>query len=77
MIHLWLKYIKCNLDLHIVYSVCGSFMKKQRKNIKVKKNNNKKTGYSRYDIDITYGDFKHLIRKTASDKKLCDKAFNI
>ena len=26
---------------------------------------------------MTYGDFKGLIRKTASDKKLCDKAFNV
>ena len=50
-------------------------MKKQRKNTKVKKKKN--PGDSRYDIDITYGDFKHLIRRTASDKKLCDKAFNI
>ena len=26
---------------------------------------------------IAYGDFKHLTRRTISDKKLCDKAFNI
>ena len=26
---------------------------------------------------MTYGDFKGLIRKTASDKKLYDKAFNV
>ena len=26
---------------------------------------------------MAYGDFKELARKTASDKLLCDKAFNI
>ena len=26
---------------------------------------------------MTYGDFKDLTRRTASDKALCDKAFNI
>ena len=30
-----------------------------------------------YKIDISYGDFKDLTRRTASDKILCDKAFNI
>ena len=30
-----------------------------------------------YRIDISYGDFKDLTRRTASDKILCDKAFNI
>ena len=30
-----------------------------------------------YKIDIPYGDFKDLTRRTASDKILCDKAFNI
>ena len=26
---------------------------------------------------MAYGDFKYLTRRTASDKILCDKAFNI
>ena len=26
---------------------------------------------------MVYGDLKHLTRRTASDKILCDKAFNI
>ena len=26
---------------------------------------------------VAYGDFKNLTRRTASDKILCDKAFNI
>ena len=59
--------------------------KKQRKNTKIKKN---KTGDSRYiyqnkldkacfQHDMAYGDFKNLTRRTASDKILRDKAFNI
>ena len=30
-----------------------------------------------FQHDMTYGDFKHLARRTASDKVLWDKAFNI
>ena len=30
-----------------------------------------------FQHDLTYGDFKVLARKTASDKVLTDKAFNI
>ena len=48
----------------------------------------KETGYSQYiyqkeldkvsfQHDIASGDFKSLARRTASDKKFCDKAFNI
>ena len=48
----------------------------------------KETGDSRYiyqneldkacfQLDMVYGDFKDLTRTTASDKILCDKAFNI
>ena len=59
--------------------------KKQRKNKKIKKN---KTGASRYTYqneldkacfqhDMAYGDFKGLNRRTAADKVLRDKAFNI
>ena len=57
---------------------------KQRKNSKIKK----KTGDSRYiykyelnkacvQHDMAYGDFKDLVTKTASDKLLCNKVFNI
>ena len=28
-------------------------------------------------LDMAYGDFKDLIRRTVSDKAICDKAFNI
>ena len=30
-----------------------------------------------FQHDMAYGDFKDLVRKTASDKILHDKAFNI
>ena len=30
-----------------------------------------------FQHDMPYGDFKDLTRKTAADKLLCDKAFNI
>ena len=58
-------------------------LQKQRKNTKIKK-----TGDSRYiyqneldkacfEHDMVYGDFKDFARKTASDKILHDRAFNI
>ena len=64
-------------------SACGP-LKKTKKEYK----NKKKTGDSRYiyqnelgkacfQHDMAYGDFKDLIRRTASDKLLRDKAFNI
>ena len=30
-----------------------------------------------FEHDMAYGDFKNLPRRTASDKTLCNKAFNI
>ena len=30
-----------------------------------------------FEHDMAYGDFKDLNRKTAADKVLCDKTFNI
>ena len=64
------------------YSACGPVNKnKERKKIK-------ETGDSRnmyqneldkacFQHDLTYGDFKDLPRKTASDKVLRDKSINI
>ena len=65
------------------YSSCGSFGKSKERIQKFKE-----TGDSRYiyqnklektcfQHDMAYGDFKDLTRRTASDKILCDKAFNI
>ena len=64
-------------------SACGPFTKSKEIIRKFKE-----TGDSRYiyqnkidkvyfQHDIAYGDFKDLIRRTASDKILRDKAFNI
>ena len=65
------------------YSACASFIKNKERIQKFKE-----TGDSRYiyqneldkacfQQDLAYGDFKDLTRKTASDKILRDKAFNI
>ena len=60
------------------YSACGSF-KKNKERIQMFT----EIGDSRYiyqnelDKDMAYGYFKILIRRTASDKMLRDKAFNI
>ena len=63
------------------YSACGLFTKNKERIEK-----SKETGDSRYiyrktrktfQLDMAYGDFKDLARRTASDKVLRDKAFNI
>ena len=65
------------------YSACGTFTKNIERIQKLKE-----TGYTKYiykkeldkacvQHDMAYGDFKDLTRRTASDKILRDKAFNI
>ena len=65
------------------YSACGPFTKNTERIQKFKE-----TGYSWYiyqteldkacfQHDMGYGDFKDLTRRTASDKILRDKAYNI
>ena len=65
------------------YSACGPFTKSKEKMQKFKQ-----TGDSRYiyrneldkacfQHDIAYGDFKDLKKRTAADKVLRDKTFNI
>ena len=65
------------------YSACGPFIKNEKRMLKFKQ-----TGDSRYiykneldkaclQHDMTYGDFKDLKVRTAADKVLRDKAFNI
>ena len=65
------------------YSACGSLTKN-----KERMQNFKETGDSQYiyqkrldkacfQHDMTYGDFKDLTRRTASDNTLRDEAFNI
>ena len=64
-------------------SACGPFTKNKERIQKVKE-----TGYSKYiykneldkacfQLDVAYGDFKDLAKRTAADKVLIDKAFNI
>ena len=66
----------------MTYVACGPFTKN-----KERIQTFKETGDSRYiyqneldkacfQHDMAYGDFKDLTRRTASDKILCDKAFN-
>ena len=65
------------------YCACGLFTKSKERMEK-----NKETGDSRYiyqnkldkacfQRDMAYREFKYLTRRTASDKILRDKAFNI
>ena len=65
------------------YSACGPFTKNKERIQKFKQ-----TGDSRYiykneldkasfQHDMAYGDFKELAKRTAADKFLIDKAFNI
>ena len=79
---------KCMPEMHLrqsgfTYSACGPFTKNKERIQKFKE-----TGDSRYisqneldkacfQHDIVYGDFKDLTRRTASDKILHDKGFNI
>ena len=76
------------LEMHLrqpgfTYSACGPFSKSKERIQKFKG-----TGDSRYiyqnkldkvsfQHDMAYGDFKDLTRRTASDKLLRDKVFNI
>ena len=64
------------------YSACGPFTRNKESIEKIK------TGDSRYiyrteldkacfQHDLAYGDFKDLAKRTAADKVLRDKAFNI
>ena len=65
------------------YSACGLFTK--NKEIIQKFNETRHTNYiykneldkACFQNDMAYGDFKDLARRTASDKSLTEKAFNI
>ena len=71
-------------QLGFMYSACGSFTKIKERIKKMKKT----PGDSRYiyqneldkacfQYDMAYGNFTDLTRRTAADKVLRDKAFNI
>ena len=65
------------------YSACEPFTKNKEKIQKFKETRDTKYIYKHkldkacFQHDTTYGDFKDLARRTASDKVLRDKAFNI
>ena len=65
------------------YSACGSFTKNKERIQKFKETGDTSYIYKNeldkacFQHDMAYGDFKDLARRTASDKVLRDKAFNI
>ena len=65
------------------YSACGPFTKNKERIQKFKQTGDTSCIYKNeldkacFQLDMTYGDFRDLKRRTASDKSLRDKAFNI
>ena len=65
------------------YSTCGPFTKNKERIQKFKETRDTRYIYkneldeSCFHNDMAYGDFKDIVRRTASDKVLRDKAFNI
>ena len=65
------------------YSTCGPFIKNNGKIKKFKETGDTNDIYKNeldkvcFQHDMAYGDFKDLARRTASDKVLRDRAFNI
>ena len=65
------------------YSACGPFTKSNERIQKFKETGDSRHIYQNeldkayFKQDMAYGDFKDLTRRTASDKILCGKAFNI
>ena len=65
------------------YSACGPFNKNKERIQKFKETGDTSYMYKKeldkayFQHDMAYGDFKDLARRTASDKVLRDKAFNI
>ena len=79
---------KFMLEMHlkqpgITYSACGPFTKNKERIQKFKETGDTSYIYKNeldkacFQHDMAYGDFKDLARRTASDKVLRDKAFNI
>ena len=67
----------------LTYSACGPFTKNKEKIQKFKETGDTNYIYKNeldkacFQHDMAYGDFKDLARRTASDKVLRNKAFNI
>ena len=69
--------------LGFTYSACGPSTKNKERIQKFKETGDSQYIYQNeldkvcFQYDMAYGDFKNLSRRTASDKILCDKAFNV
>ena len=65
------------------YSACGTFTRNKKRIQKFKETGDTKYIYRNeldkicFQHDMAYGDFKDLAKRTAADKVLRDKAFNI
>ena len=65
------------------YSACGPFTKNKKRIQKFKQTRDSRHIYKNelvkacFQHDMAYGDFKNLKKRTAADKVLRDKAFNI
>ena len=65
------------------YGACGPFTKNKKRIQKFKQTQNLRYFYRNeldkacFQHDMAYGDFKDLAKRTAADKVLRDKAFNI
>ena len=79
---------KCMPEMHLkqpafTYSACGPFTKNKERIQKLKETRDTSYIYKNepdkacFQHDMAYGDFKDLARRTASDKILRGKAFNI
>ena len=70
-------------QLQFTYSVCGSFTKNKDRTQKLKETRDSRYLYKNeldkacFQHDMALGDFKDLAKRTAADKVLRDKAFNI
>ena len=73
----------CLRQPQFTYSACGPFTKNKERIQKFKETGDSKYTYKNeldkacFQHDMGYGDFKDLARRTAADKVLRDKAFNI
>ena len=77
-------YSACEpFELKTLVLSCACELKTQRKNTKFKESGDSRYIYQNkldkacFQHDMAYGDFKDLTRRTASDKILRDKTFNI
>ena len=70
-------------QLRFIYSACGPFTKNKERIEKFKQTGNSRYIYKNdldkacFQHDMANGDFKDLVKRTAADKVLKDKAFNI